>query len=109
MQTAAQLVASTTIVEILSVSAKPCGVAFTRLKNYVDDISHINMLHGDLIGFGLHQGLCLPSILDWKTGVVANLTDGPNVMVCQARQTRYIAPLMRLREGLCRCRCTKML
>lgn len=66
--------------EVLSVRNRQGSLEFVRLFRHTG-ISHIRAIHGQYIGFALHDDLSVPSILDWKTGLVTHLFDRPDTDV----------------------------
>jgi hypothetical protein len=58
---------------------------FVHLRQYTGDFEHIRALRGEMVGFALYQPISLPSILNWKTGQVVNLSSQPCIHVgCHA-------------------------
>lgn len=86
------------IVEVLSLRLNDERPVFTRVARFVDDISHIRMLSGYMLGFGVHRDRSLPSLLNWKTGDVFNLVGAPDVKVCDELQWG-VSLLMPCREA----------
>ena len=70
----------TTSLEILTVRSCKGSLKFVRLARHTG-VSHIRVLRGSLVGFGLHGDLSVPSILDWCTGLITHLSSRPDVEV----------------------------
>ena len=66
--------------EVLSVRNRQGSLEFVRLFRHTG-ISHIRAIHGPYIGFALHDNLSVPSILNWRTGMVTHLSNRPDTDV----------------------------
>lgn len=64
--------------EIISIRVHNSSPVFVKLA-YFNGCSHIRVFRGDRIGYSLYENICIPCLLNWKTGSIVKFKQEPQV------------------------------
>ena len=69
---------------------------FSRFARF-EGLSRLRAIHESRVGFAMHDGRSLPSVLNWRTGSVTNLQPQPGLnvsIVYNFKILSYLTPIL---------------